>query len=593
MRMLLRTSVVLAVLTLSANASADTTPQPLPFTQDWSNAGLITMPNIWTGVPGIVGYSGAGMSPSMILLPGGMALNVIANQTATTLSTGGVAEFDGLPDHVVALQGSGTADAPQLVITVQTTGSTNIRITYNLRDIDGSNADNSVQSVYLQYRVGMSGNYTDVPAGFVMDATTGPMLATLVTPVSAMLPAACDNQPVVQIRILTLDAVGADEWVGVDDISISAVPLACGNGAIDAGEACDTGAANGTTTCGCTTSCRFAASGTMCAPAGAGPCDAADTCDGTGACAARVAATTVVCRPSAGTCDPAESCDGVATTCPTNVISPSTTECRPAAGVCDVHETCDGTSAACPTNAFAADTTPCNDGLFCNGRDTCLAGACTHASSNVCVDTNACTVDTCAEGTAAASCMNVRTAAPACCSAMADCDDSDVCTSDSCTGVGGVCAYDPVPNCCNDASACNDSDPCTADACDTSAHHCTHTTTCVDAGALDSGSTGIDAAIPRDGSAPTDSSTTSDGSAADAAHGIDSGHATPRAAGCACTAVGARSSGDAALSLFALGLAWIARRRATRSRPESSVERTRHNCVGPASRALLSRSSSR
>src|SRR4029077_6288111 len=40
-------------LTVSAQAIL-----PLPFTQDWSDTGLITADNNWSNVPGIVGYRG-------------------------------------------------------------------------------------------------------------------------------------------------------------------------------------------------------------------------------------------------------------------------------------------------------------------------------------------------------------------------------------------------------------------------------------------------------------------------------------------------------------------------------------------------------
>src|SRR6185295_3072853 len=45
------------------------------------------------------------------------------------------------------------------------------------------------------------------------------------------LPAACDDQPLVQVRVITTDAVGSDEWVGIDDINISAgsTPTGVGN----------------------------------------------------------------------------------------------------------------------------------------------------------------------------------------------------------------------------------------------------------------------------------------------------------------------------------------------------------------------------
>ena len=79
----------------------------------------------------------------------------------------------------------------------------------------------------LQYRVGSSSNFTNLPAGFVAIATTGPSLATLVTPVNVQLPIAVENQPEVQVRIITANAVSNDEWVGIDDISVigSSVPL--------------------------------------------------------------------------------------------------------------------------------------------------------------------------------------------------------------------------------------------------------------------------------------------------------------------------------------------------------------------------------
>jgi hypothetical protein len=204
------------------------TAQNLPFTQNWSNTGLITLDDTWTGVPGVQGFRGDAMvggtavDPQTVLADGSATpLDVNANRSdPNTFTTGGIAEFDGIANPVVALQGSGTARAPHLVIYLNTTSLQNINVAYNLRDIDGS-ADNSVQAVALQFRVGNTGNFTNVPAGFVADATTGPSLATLVTPVSTGLPAACNNQPEIQVRIITTDAIGSDEWIGIDDIVIS------------------------------------------------------------------------------------------------------------------------------------------------------------------------------------------------------------------------------------------------------------------------------------------------------------------------------------------------------------------------------------
>ncbi len=229
----------LCALALAALVRADGTAQTLPFTQAWTNNALITVNDDWTGVPGIEGFLGqnittsTGTDPQTLLGVSVVAgdLDVIANQTATTISNGGVAEFHttsqpGGPgaDSVIALQGSGTADAPYIQITLNTTGQSNVNVAYNLRDIECS-ADNAVMPVALQYRVGSSGDFTNVPTAFVADATTGPSICTLVTPVAVNLPAAVDNQAVVQVRIMTTNAAGNDEWVGIDDIAISTVVI--------------------------------------------------------------------------------------------------------------------------------------------------------------------------------------------------------------------------------------------------------------------------------------------------------------------------------------------------------------------------------
>jgi hypothetical protein len=219
-------------LALASIAGANSTPQVLPLSQDWSNTGLITANDDWSGVPGIEGFRGDGLTaatgvdPQTVLAaddPG--VIDVNANQlNPNTFTTGGVSEFE-IANPGVAFQGSGTARAPYLRFYLNTTGASGVSVSYNLRDIDGS-ADNAIQPVALHFRVGSSGTFTNVPAAFVADATTGPNQATLVTPVCVVLPAAADNQPLVQVRVMTTDAVGSDEWVAVDDIVVSTAP--CG-----------------------------------------------------------------------------------------------------------------------------------------------------------------------------------------------------------------------------------------------------------------------------------------------------------------------------------------------------------------------------
>jgi len=224
-------SILLALFlqTVSFNVlvvRADNTAQTLPFNQNWANTGLITATDNWSSVAGITGYRGDDLTtstatdPQTILADGSSTpVNVIANQTNTNITNGGIAEFE-ITNPTIALQGSGTADAPHIVINLNTTGANGIGISYNLRDIDSS-SDNAVQPVALQYRIGSSGNYTNIAAAFVADATTGPSQATQVSNVNIILPSACNNQSLVQLRIMTTNAAGNDEWVGVDDINIS------------------------------------------------------------------------------------------------------------------------------------------------------------------------------------------------------------------------------------------------------------------------------------------------------------------------------------------------------------------------------------
>ncbi len=206
------------------------------FTQDWSNAGLITADDNWSGVASIMGYRGDGITtatgtdPSTLTAASTSAgvVDVNANQTnPSTFTTGGVAEF-AIANAVVALQGSGTATAPSIVLYLDATGRQDIRFRCNLRDIDGS-VDSAIQPIAVQYRVG-GGNW--VNAAFVADASTGPSLATLVTPIDVTLGADANGASDLEIRIITTNASGSDEWIGVDDIIVSSAPPPVGPGVL-------------------------------------------------------------------------------------------------------------------------------------------------------------------------------------------------------------------------------------------------------------------------------------------------------------------------------------------------------------------------
>lgn len=207
----------------------------LPFSQAWSDTGLIARDDDWSGVAGVVGLRGDGLTAA----PGADPRTVAADGSATPVDVNanesdpravglaaGVAEFE-LSDPVVALQGSATASAPHLVLSLDMRGRSGVTVRYRVRDVDPSSIADAVQPVALQYRVGDSGDFGPVAGGFVDDATTGSGQATLVTPVTAVLPAAADDRALVQLRIITTNANGQDEWVGIDDIEVGASGHAC------------------------------------------------------------------------------------------------------------------------------------------------------------------------------------------------------------------------------------------------------------------------------------------------------------------------------------------------------------------------------
>jgi hypothetical protein len=204
----------------------------------------------------------------------------------------------------------------------------------------------------------------------------------------------------------------------------------------------------------------------------------------------RAAAT--ICRSAATECDQAESCDGVSEACPADELAPNGSacgssdqclggvcvDCFDAAGcgdfttspsgcqklVCGAGNTCQlGTA---PTG------TACDDGVFCNGADTCNSqGQCENAGDPCAGSTNGC-ADKCNE--ALKSCFDAK---------GSGCDDGVFCNgADTCDGQGGciaagnpcaggaVCAntcQESTKSCfatagasCGDGKFCNGADTC-------------------------------------------------------------------------------------------------------------------------------------
>ena len=215
---------------------------PLTLNLTAATANLITSNDNWTGVPSTEGYCGngltstSGVDPRTVVtaefpqsaLPNSSSTCVAANKgNPNAFNVGGLAEFDTGTFLAFGIQGNVQSRAPYMVFYVNTTGRSNIRFAFEATDIDaGSN--NSVTQVAVQYRVGETGNFTNIPEGYIADVTD-PNVAGRKTSKNILLPSAIDNQLKVQIRIITTDAAGPDEWLGINNVVIGGLaPSAAG-----------------------------------------------------------------------------------------------------------------------------------------------------------------------------------------------------------------------------------------------------------------------------------------------------------------------------------------------------------------------------
>jgi hypothetical protein len=183
------------------------------------------------------------------------------------------------------------------------------------------------------------------------------------------------------------------------------------------------------------------------------PCDDGNACTADDVCADGLCQAGVpidgACLPWSS-CNEGESCDDansctVADQCVNGI-------CRGAPMDCDDHNACTGDF--CAAGVCGHNANPAN---FCHDTSPCTLDACDPASGCTftaapegapCTDGNACTAgETCRGGLCTGA-------------APVNCDDHDVCTTDTCSLSVG-CLHDSSP-----ANLCHDANACTTDACD-------------------------------------------------------------------------------------------------------------------------------
>jgi len=191
--------------------------------------GTITTNNGWPATGSIVGYLGnyttaspTGTDPRSLTTQALGDVNVVANQTSGNPSSGGVIEVTVGGNTMIGLNGSGTADAPSLVFYLDSTGREQVTLSFDAIDADTS-ADDAVQQLNIQYRTSPTGPWINVDGGYFADVSAPN--ATLTTAISVTLPPEANNSSTLEVRVMTTNAGGNDEFIGIDNIHIVSQPL--------------------------------------------------------------------------------------------------------------------------------------------------------------------------------------------------------------------------------------------------------------------------------------------------------------------------------------------------------------------------------
>lgn len=202
---------------------------------------------------------------------------------------------------------------------------------------------------------------------------------------------------------------------------------------------------------------------TTCGGGSATDCQACNVPGHLGTCFAEPSAYT--CRAAAGPCDAAEKCDGSGLACPADARQPASTICRIAAGPCDAAEKCDGVSDACPPDAYFGATVQCRAPTCSSGIGAFGANCPGTGPTCPALATQACAPFACG----ATVCLSQ-------CSADADCVPGDYCAAgNQCAAKGGPGTSCTASNQCSlgfcaDGVCCNSACSGQCEACNLAGH---------------------------------------------------------------------------------------------------------------------------
>jgi hypothetical protein len=221
-------------------AQTDPTAQSLPYRQDFSTLAhsSTTYPAGWQGWTGGLGSHSSGGGFNTAAATGDQAL--VASATAATTTDPAVHNLNGK----IGLRKQNTTNV-YLALAVNTSGYSDVRVEYDAMVV--RNPGVRVMGLTLQYRVGTSGSFSATGITEYQNPTTPTQTGSTTDPIgtqsrAVVLPSACNNQPVVQLRWVTQTVSGTGvtssfPTLAIDNIKVGG-ELSLSGGALNFGAVC-------------------------------------------------------------------------------------------------------------------------------------------------------------------------------------------------------------------------------------------------------------------------------------------------------------------------------------------------------------------
>lgn len=203
-------------------------PQTLPYSQNFDalDSTSTIYPAGWQGWT-LATAPGA----TFLLTPPTAADRALTASSTAATTSGNVHNYNGK----IGFLNTGSLDL-SVALAINTTGRTSIVVNYDIMTIrnpfgTGTPVGDRINEIILQYRVGTTGNFVNLTGteyqNNTVTQTTAITTPQNLLPRSIILPAAADNQPVVQLRLASrqVSGVGSRPSFAIDNVVITGTDM--------------------------------------------------------------------------------------------------------------------------------------------------------------------------------------------------------------------------------------------------------------------------------------------------------------------------------------------------------------------------------